>query len=240
MTDAGRLGVAPSEIAIDLLILAALVYAADTRLPRSGLAQNSWSREIKLEVPVSNVARWTAAAPLLRRMLRFLSGDIWEFDFRLRPDALMQLGPARALPPAYDGLCLFSGGLDSLVGAIDLLAAGRRPMLISHASEGATSDAQNQLIERLRGKYAPIDRLRFWIGFPDTGPRSRWRQGELDEISLVLIFRRRRVCRKQFYRRDHDHRAGKRTDIVERADGPVASRIAQHPDDPPVLYGAVE
>jgi hypothetical protein len=94
MTDAQRLGVVPSEIGVDLLILAALVYAADTRLPRLTLAQDSWSREIRVELPVSDVARWAAAAPLLRRMLRFLSGDFWEFDFRPRPNALMQLAPA--------------------------------------------------------------------------------------------------------------------------------------------------
>jgi 7-cyano-7-deazaguanine synthase in queuosine biosynthesis len=166
MADAARLGMAPSEVALDLLILAALVYAADTRIPRAAFAQDSWSREIRLELPVRDPARWAAAAPLLRRLLRFLSGDIWEIAFRPRPARLMDLAPPRRLnAPPYDSVCLFSGGLDSLVGAIDLLTADRRLVLVSHASEGATSDSQNQLIEVLKKQFGAIHRLRFWIGF---------------------------------------------------------------------------
>ena len=36
----------------------------------------------------------------------------------------------------FNDLALFSGGLDSLIGAIDTLEAGRTPLLISHAGEG--------------------------------------------------------------------------------------------------------
>jgi len=169
MADAGRLGMAPTEVALDLLILGVLVYAADTRIPRAAFAQDSWSREIRLELPVRDPARWTAAGPLLQRLLRFLSGDIWEIAFRPRPARLMDLAPQRPLnAPPYDGVCLFSGGLDSLVGVIDLLTAGRRLVLVSHASEGATSDSQNQLIEVLNKQFGAIDRLRFWIGFNKT------------------------------------------------------------------------
>jgi 7-cyano-7-deazaguanine synthase in queuosine biosynthesis len=169
MADAVRLGMSPTEIALDLLILAALVYAADTRIPRVAFAQDSWSREIRLELPVHDPARWTAAAPLLQRLLRFLSGDIWEVVFRPRSPALMALAPQRPLQaPTYDGVCLFSGGLDSLVGTINLLSAGRRPLLVSHAAEGATSDAQNTLIELLSKRFGATDRLRFWIAFTKT------------------------------------------------------------------------
>jgi hypothetical protein len=167
LADAARLGMAPSETALDLLILAALVYAADTRIPRLAFSQDSWTRESQLEMPVADPDLWTANAPLLQRMLQFLSGDIWTIGFRPRPSALGQLAPRRPLArPAYNGICLFSGGLDSLIGVIDLLAAGRRPLLISHAAEGAISDAQNILVERLRKKYTGVDRLRFWIAFP--------------------------------------------------------------------------
>jgi hypothetical protein len=167
LSDAARLGMAPSETALDLLILAALVYAADTRIPRLAFSQDSWTREIQLEMPVAEPERWTANAALLRRMLRFLSVDIWTITFRPRPRRLQRLTMSRPQKrPAYDPICLFSGGLDSLVGAIDVLAGGHSPLLISHAAEGATSDAQNTLLDRLRRKYAGVDRLRFWIAFP--------------------------------------------------------------------------
>lgn len=166
LADTVRLCMGPSETALDLLILAALVYAADTRIPRTAFSQDSWTREVKLELPVADPALWLANAPLLQRMLRFLSGDIWTIAFRPRPRILQRLTPARprAQPP-YDRICLFSGGLDSLVGVLDILAAGHQPLLISHAAEGATSDAQNTLINRLQRRYI-ADRLRFWIAFP--------------------------------------------------------------------------
>ncbi|MBV9825359.1 MAG: hypothetical protein JO001_06770 [Alphaproteobacteria bacterium] len=164
--EASHLGMVPTETALDLLILAAFVYAADTRIPRLAFAQDSWSREIKLELPVRDPERWTAASPLLERLLRFLSGDVWKIGFRPRPPRFIDLLPARPLnAPPHDIVSLFSGGLDSLVGAIDLLAQGHRPILVSHASEGATSDSQNQLLEVLNKHFGKVDRLRFWISF---------------------------------------------------------------------------
>ena len=119
-------------------------------------------------------------------MLRFLSGDIWAITFRPRPRPLRRLTPARPRkPPAYDGICLFSGGLDSLTGAIDLFATGRRPLLISHAAEGATSDAQNKLVSSLRRRYRTVDRLRFWIGFPKN---LLDQAGSVDETTRARSF----------------------------------------------------
>ena len=40
LADAARLGLAPTETGLDLLILAALVYAADTRIPRKAFSQD--------------------------------------------------------------------------------------------------------------------------------------------------------------------------------------------------------
>ena len=68
LTSLKGLGVFPSEIGIDLLVVAALVHAADTRISRAEQSQDSWTREIRLVVPVSDPDRWQAAA----RPLRFL------------------------------------------------------------------------------------------------------------------------------------------------------------------------
>jgi len=61
--------VIPSEIGIDLLVLAAHVHAADTRISRAEQSQDSWTREIRLVVPVSDPARWGTAAPMLKKSL---------------------------------------------------------------------------------------------------------------------------------------------------------------------------
>ena len=172
LADLALLGVFPTEVGVDLLLLAAHVHAADTRISRGTESQDGWTREIRLIVPVADPARWTAAAPVFMRLLRFLTGDQWELGFRARPRRFARIAPARRptlLDPPFDDLALFSGGLDSLIGAIDSLEAGRTPLFISHAGEGATSDAQSTLFEALKAQYLgrSFDRLRLWMTFPD-------------------------------------------------------------------------
>jgi hypothetical protein len=171
LDDLAALGVFPTEIGLDLLVLAAHVHAADTRISRVTESQDTWTREIRLVVPVSDVARWTDAAGMLKRMLNFLTGDRWALGFRARPPrfvSAVKKHPNKLKTLPYTELSLFSGGLDSLIGSIDLLERGRIPLLISHAGEGATSDAQNTLHEALKKHYAGItfERLRIWMSFP--------------------------------------------------------------------------
>lgn len=167
-------------------VLAAHVHAADTRICRATESQDTWTREIRLVVPVRNYDRWTEAIPLLQRLLNFLTGDRWRLGFRPRPagfEVLVPLRPQLVRAP-FDDIALFSGGLDSLIGAIDRLEQGRTPLFISHAGEGATSDSQNTLFDELKKHYRPrsFDRLRLWMAFPrnfirdvDSEPTTRGR-----------------------------------------------------------------
>ena len=41
----------PTEIGFDIMSLATMVYLADTRIERAVHGQDSWSREIELEIP---------------------------------------------------------------------------------------------------------------------------------------------------------------------------------------------
>jgi hypothetical protein len=163
----------PSELGVDFAVLAAMVHAADTRIPRAAESQDSWTREIRLVVPVIDPVRWANVTVLLTRMLDFLTGDRWKIGFRARPQGFEQIVPTRpkgSKPIPVTNVSLFSGGLDSLVGAIDTLAGGEAPLLVSHAGEGAVSDGQNALFEALVKHYQekPIARLRVWMTFPMT------------------------------------------------------------------------
>jgi hypothetical protein len=172
LEDLIRLGIYPSELGVDVLILAAHVHAADTRISRSSESQDGWTRELRLIVPVSDPDRWMAAAPTFERMLNFLTGDRWSLGFRSRPHRFARIvptPPGTLIAPPFTDLALFSGGLDSLIGAIDTLEAGRTPLLISHAGDGATSDAQTAIFNELRLQYtaSAFQRLRLWMAFPD-------------------------------------------------------------------------
>jgi hypothetical protein len=169
LDDLAKMAVYPSEIGVDLLVLAAHIHAADTRISRDTESQDNWTREIRLVVPVSDVHRWRNAVQVLRRLMNFLTGDRWSFDFRGRPEGFettVALKPLFVKPP-FDDPALFSGGLDSLIGAIDALERGREPLFISHAGEGAVSAAQEMLFRRLEANYPKrsFKRLRLWMSF---------------------------------------------------------------------------
>lgn len=168
LQDLQRLHVYPSEIGVDLIVLAAHVHAVDTRISRSTESQDTWTREFRLVVPVSSPALWGATSSLLSRMLNFLTGDKWRIDFRARPDQFkttVPKSPNTATQPSFDSINLFSGGLDSLIGAIDALEGGFSPLFASHAGEGATSDAQGRCFESLSKNYKGhnFQRLRLWL-----------------------------------------------------------------------------
>ena len=92
----GRLGIYPSEVGVDVLVLAAMVHAADTRINRVQTSQDAWTRELGICVPVSDPELWTGQRALLEKMLRFLTGDHWMVSFRARPEGMATSSDARS------------------------------------------------------------------------------------------------------------------------------------------------
>ena len=165
-----ELGLRPGETAIDLALLAAAIIAADTRISRTQDSQDAWTREIAIYLPVQDSALWRSQAALLVQTLNFLTGDRWSFDFRPRPAGIEDLAvaPTKLRTASPTSICLFSGGLDSFIGAIDLLAGGQSPMLVSHYWDGTTSTHQRCCVEALKKRFAgaTVHHLRARVGFP--------------------------------------------------------------------------
>ena len=185
----GSLGITPSVIGADLLIIASSVYAADKRISRATEAQDSWTREIDLHIPVAEPERWTQQASALQKMLRFLTGDHWRLFFRLSPRKFRSLVPdATTAEPAITSYCLFSGGLDSFIGAIDLFSEKVSPLLISHAWVSSDSKHQQLCLDALVKHFAPmpIRQLRSRVGFPEQLIRGN--ESEKTERSRSFLF----------------------------------------------------
>lgn len=155
-----RLGVRiPSQV-MDFLTIALAVTAADTFVRRAD-AEDGWTRRFSIHLPLHEPARWLQLKKDLERVLHFLSGDMWDFDFQEggypppmpyhRRDRF-QLVRLRGL----DCVSLFSGGLDSAIGVIDLLAQGRAPLLVSHAYKGDKRH-QDKIAEVLQGRYSRFE-----------------------------------------------------------------------------------
>jgi len=163
-----NLGLRASEDALDLALLAALLTAADTRVSRED-TQDRWTREIDLHLPVADVKKWNALEPVLVQTLGFLTGDRWAIYFRPRIVSMKELTPPprKLLISDATCVCLFSGGLDSFIGATDLLAGGERPLLVSHYWDGTTSVHQTYCAAAFARQFPGrrIDHIRAHVGF---------------------------------------------------------------------------
>jgi 7-cyano-7-deazaguanine synthase in queuosine biosynthesis len=131
----------------DLLWLAIAAFVAD-KVPARGETPDGWTRDLVVEHPRG--VDWTAAEPIAQRALSFVSGDHWGLRSSGRRPRLLDIRPAAA-----DVVCLFSGGLDSLIGAIDLLERDpNRRVLLAAVRDARTSVArQTELFRRLHASY---------------------------------------------------------------------------------------
>jgi len=122
------------------LTLALAVNAADNEVERN-LSADGWTRTIELEVALYEPARFEPLTAELEKAFRFLTGDFWRLSFvegGYPPPISKQI-------VTYDADCvsLLSGGLDSLIGALDLTAQGRNPIFVSHVAKG---DSETQVL----------------------------------------------------------------------------------------------
>lgn len=122
----------------DLLSIALSVVTADVAVVRD-TSPDGWTREIELTVAVIDPDFWQAQAIALETALKFLSTDCWRLTFV--GGGLQPPPPRRPIRPAEDCAVLLSGGLDSLIGAINLAGEGKKPIAVSNIVRG---DGQNQ------------------------------------------------------------------------------------------------
>lgn len=136
--DIKRAGIAPGARSWDFLSLALAVNAADHAVERS-VSADGWTRIIELEVVLYDPEPLEQLAEEFQQALRFLTGDFWQISFS--EGGYPPPVPKQRVVREEDCISLLSGGLDSLVGALDLTAGGRSPIFVSHIAKG-DSDTQ--------------------------------------------------------------------------------------------------
>ena len=92
--------------------------------------------------------------------LGFVSEDEFHFEFRKSSTSLplqsyLPFEDPTAQSIAPDEVILFSGGLDSLAGTVDAMAAGKQVALVSHQGSTMVASKQNGLIADLREHTKP-------------------------------------------------------------------------------------
>ncbi|WCK68987.1 Qat anti-phage system QueC-like protein QatC [Agrobacterium tumefaciens] len=133
MTDLRRQGLNPHRRAWDLLSIALSIITADFAVLRD-VSPDGWTREIELDVAVSDPAFWNTVADDLKQALAFLTTDRWKLTFH--EGGVLPAPPKKVVMPKEDCVVLLSGGLDSLVGAIDLTRRGLKPVAVSQTVRG--------------------------------------------------------------------------------------------------------
>jgi 7-cyano-7-deazaguanine synthase in queuosine biosynthesis len=128
----------------DLLEIATYVYSADQVIVRGADDVDSfgdgWRCDLHFVVPVRNPDFWNSAEvkDKLTSTLGFLSDDNYEFTFvKLEQEHSIQdyleFNDAQAMYGKPEQVVMFSGGLDSLAGALDeVLSQKRRVVLVTH------------------------------------------------------------------------------------------------------------
>jgi hypothetical protein len=153
------------DLLIDLVEIATYVYCADQATSRGGDAQvgmgSAWRRNYRFVIPVRNPNHWDNRRVLepLCDTLGFLSEDNYSFEFEkaTNPAPLnkyLELAADDTTGFNADEVVLFSGGLDSLSGAIEELAARTRNVaLVSHRASSKIFDHQKRLVAELKRRF---------------------------------------------------------------------------------------
>ena len=124
----------PVARAWDLLSIALAVVGTDLGVRRIN-SPDGWTRELDLEVAVSDPEFWSSQKDLITRQLRFLTTDMWNVTFL--KDPLPPNPDVETVSHSQDSVVLLSGGLDSLIGTIDLVHSfGRNPYAVSQIAQG--------------------------------------------------------------------------------------------------------
>ena len=129
-----RLKIAPTERAWDLLSIALSVVVADLIFSRKE-STDGWTRIIDLQIAVIDPEFWGAQIQRLTEQLRFLTTDIWNLTFTSGGYA-PPVDP-KSIPLSEESIVLLSGGLDSLIGTIDIVGTRQQtPYAVSQVVRG--------------------------------------------------------------------------------------------------------
>lgn len=112
------------------------VVGADRLVNRVQTSADGWTREIDLTVAVNDPGQWQSLSDQIEQMLSFLTGDFWSLRF---VESGYHPRPPKQGVGSRPETCvaLLSGGLDSLIGAIDMEADGQeKPVYVSNRVRG--------------------------------------------------------------------------------------------------------
>jgi hypothetical protein len=171
---------------IDFLEIAAYVFSADCATPRGtewtdNSSTEPWTRDLAFVIPVRQPDFWETpqVKGLLEEVLNFLSNDSYSFHFlplqRDRVDQqYFEFGEKKDWPFGHpERVVMFSGGLDSLAGAVEAASTGTKSVLVSHRSVSTLDARQRKLFADLEQRFpGQLIHVPVWINKAETFGRE--------------------------------------------------------------------
>ncbi len=175
----------------DLLEIAAYIYSADCAVSRGlGWADREgtlekWGRKFKAILPVRDLNFWRKdeIKASLKKIIGFLANDEYDFDFvKLSKEPDQQLFFDIAKQDAFpvngaERVILFSGGLDSLAGAVESAARGENLVLVSHRPVSTLDKRQRDLVVELKKMFPSVQivHIPVWVNKKATSREATQR-----------------------------------------------------------------
>lgn len=148
--------------ALDLLYLSLAIFYVDKKVKRA-VQDDAWTRSFEVYIPVKAYQKWESCKQIITDALNFLTGDHWLLHFRestalVEEEICYKNGRYRYRNSVKkinsDTFCMLSGGLDSFIGAINLLCQGKNPVFVGNYNGGkGVKNYQDAIVNSLIAKY---------------------------------------------------------------------------------------
>lgn len=148
------------DINEDLLIIALSIFAIDKRINRK-IFKDGWTRNLEVSIPVLEIEKWNQVKFKLEKTLEFLSGDIWNINFRKTNEKFRgdKVNTHNVIKKSdFDCVSLFSGGLDSFSGAVKLLEESKSICFVGFKEYGLLKNRQENIYNILNSNYKNINK----------------------------------------------------------------------------------
>ncbi len=180
---------------LDFFSIGAAVYGIDRFVERKHNSVDGWSRELKVTFPVHNPTKWNSSKDELNKLLSFLTGDYWSVDFRKEKFDFPEVELDSEFLKPFSQVNLLSGGLDSLIGALDFLKSNSRSkvLFISHYDSqmhGPKGDQRDLIVEMeamYPNRFTYIPSLRVSLERTNVNRETTFRSRSLLFIGIALL-----------------------------------------------------
>ena len=144
-------------VATSFLYLSAIIYAIDRSVSRDKHSIDGWSRELDVVIKIPSHETFDVQKGHIAKLLSYLTGDYWTVSFQEASSVRLTKYEDCEYFDNIAQVNLFSGGLDSLIGAIDFMSQypEKKLFLASHYDSkmsGPRSD-QERLLQHFASKY---------------------------------------------------------------------------------------